>query len=254
MVDNEYITKFLSKDFRFDGRKRLDVREVSVETGVIGSAEGSARVKFGDTEVLAGVKFEISTPYPDSPDAGNLMVNAELTPLSDPAFETGPPSETAIELARVVDRGLRESGAIDFSKLVITAGEKVWTVIVDVVSINNDGNLIDVCGLAAIAALKHAKFPNVVDDKIDYKKLTDKGIPLNEIPVPVTVFKIGDSFIVDPIREEEKALDSRVTFTITSKGDLCSLQKGGSHSISSEDLEKMIDIAIDTSKKVRGSL
>jgi exosome complex component RRP42 len=122
----EHILKSLSKGIRFDGRKLEEMREVTVESGVSISAEGSARVRMGETEVIVGIKMAVETPYPDTQDRGNLMVNAELLPLSNPEFEAGPPGIEAIELARVVDRGIRESEAVDFGKLCIKEGEKVW--------------------------------------------------------------------------------------------------------------------------------
>ena len=40
-------------------------------------------------------------------------------PLADPTAEPGPPGEDVIELARVVDRGIRESGMVDLKQLVL---------------------------------------------------------------------------------------------------------------------------------------
>ena len=111
------IKEYLRKGKRFDGRKPEEFREISIETGVSKNAEGSARVKIGKTEVLVGVKMAVAEPYPDSPNKGNLMVTAELIPLSSPRFENGPPRFNAIELGRVTDRGIRESKFIELEKL-----------------------------------------------------------------------------------------------------------------------------------------
>jgi len=146
-------------------------------------------------------------PYPDTPDEGSIMVGAELLPLSSPEFELGPPGQKAIELARVVDRGIRESKCIDFKKLCITEGEKAWTIVIDICTINDAGNLLDASSLAAIAALRNTTFPEYKDDKIDYKKKTSKKLELKDIPLSVTVIKIGDKFLVDPDSDEEKAIE-----------------------------------------------
>lgn len=45
--------------------------------------------------------------------------------MASPAFEPGRPPESAIELGRIVERGLRESKAIDTEALCIVAGVKV---------------------------------------------------------------------------------------------------------------------------------
>ena len=113
-----HVLKALHADLRYDGRKKESFRKVIVEYDISKSAEGSARVKIGDTEVLAGVKVAIETPYPDTPEQGSLMVNAELLPLSSARFEPGPPSTEAVELARVVDRGIKKSSTIYTKKKI----------------------------------------------------------------------------------------------------------------------------------------
>lgn len=258
MIDKEtkkHIVGLLKKGARLDGRKALDYRDVSVEYGVTDTAEGSARVQIGDTVVIAGIKLSTMTPYEDSPDEGTLMVGAELMSMSSPEFEDGPPGIDAIELGRVCDRGIRESHAIDVKKLCIEAGEKVWAVSIDVCSMNDGGNLFDASALAAIAALKDTRMPVIGEDgAIEYMNLTDESLPLNKIPVAVTVRKIGDEFIVDPLPQEEKATDSRLTITVDENNTIISLQKGGDQALKIEEIEKMIDIAIEKSADLRKAL
>ncbi len=176
-----HVLRLLEKGVRLDGRKLTEFRKpISVEYNISKSAEGSAKATIGDTVVFAGVKMEVGEPYPDTPDAGSLMVGAELYPLSNPDFESGPPSMAAVELARVVDRGIRESEAVDFEKLCIKSGELSWIVVADICTLNDCGNLFDASALATIAALKATKLPALVNDKVDYTKLTEEGLPLTE--------------------------------------------------------------------------
>ncbi len=199
----EHIKQALRKGKRIDGRAPLDLRKITIETGFLSTAEGSARVKCGNAEVIAGVKMAMEKPYDDTPEDGVLMVNSELLPMSNPDFESGPPSIESIETARVIDRGIRESKAMDTKKLCITKGEKVWTVAIDIVPINYDGKVIDLGGLAAMAALKTTRFPTVEEDgTVDYHKRSDKILEMRFFPIPITVSKIGDIFVVDPTAEE----------------------------------------------------
>ena len=144
-IIEKHVSNLLDKEIRLDGRTVDEYRKVEVEYGISPvSAEGSARVRIGHTEVVAGIKMEISVPYPDSPDQGTFIANVELLPLSSPNYESGPPGIESIELARsVVDRGIRESHTLDFKKLCIKEREKAWTIMVDLYSINDDGNLAD---------------------------------------------------------------------------------------------------------------
>lgn len=246
-----HIIGYLNSDVRYDGRKKLDYRKIAVETGIIRTAEGSARVQIGETEVLVGVKFEVGKPYPDSPDEGTMMVNAELIPLSSPDFESGPPRIESIELARVVDRGVRESGAIDYKKLCIKPGELSWTIVVDIVPVNAAGNLFDASALAVLLAIKDAKFPTLNGESIDYKNLTKKTILMEEEPVSVTVLKIGEHYVVDPIPDEEKVLDARLTVATLKDETICAMQKGGELPLSTEDIKNMIEISIKKAKELR---
>ncbi|MEM4246015.1 MAG: RNA-binding protein, partial [Candidatus Bathyarchaeia archaeon] len=151
-IEQKTLIDLISGGKRIDERSPTDYREVKIEVGVIEKADGSAQVHLGKTKIMVGVKVDVGEPFPDTPDSGVLTVNAELVPLASPSFEPGPPDENAIELARVVDRGIRESGAIDVKKLCIIPGRKVYVIFVDMYVLDHDGNLIDAAAMAAFAA------------------------------------------------------------------------------------------------------
>ena len=250
-VSKEHIVSALKKGTRLDGRKPDEFRPVTIEVGTIATAEGSAIVRCGDTEVIAGVKMALGKPYPDRPDSGTLTVGAELLPISNPLFESGPPSTESIELARVIDRGVRESKAIDEHALCITPGEQVWMVNVDLCPLNTDGNLIDVGALAAIAALKSTRLPAIKEGVVDYKDKTDERLPVGIVPIPVTVIKIGDVLLVDPSADEFGVADARLTITTEEDGTICSLQKGGDEALTLEEVGQMIDLATAKASELR---
>lgn len=257
VVNRETIAQLAKENKRMDHRPLNDFRQpIKIETDISWTAEGSAKVQIGKTIVMAGVKLSIEKPYNDTPDEGGIMVNAELTPLSSPEYEPGPPGEKSIELARVVDRGIREAKAIDLKQLCIVPGEKAWFVIVDIITVNDDGNLFDVAGLAVLTALKAAKFP-VVDEEtgaIDYKQKTDKPLPLTKEPLPITVYKVCGNLLIDPTREEENTYDARLTVASDSDGTISALQKGGSIPLTIDEISKMIDLALEKAKFLREEL
>jgi exosome complex component RRP42 len=254
IINKDTIAQLASKGKRIDGRGLLDYRTpITIETGISWTAEGSAKVQIGKTVVLAGVKTAIDKTYNDTPDEGGISVNAELVPLSSPEYEPGPPTMKAIELARVTDRGIRESKSIDFKKLCIKPGEKAWFVTIDIIAINDAGNLFDAATLAALAALKAARFP-VVDPEtgaIDYHKRTETKLPIKKESLSVTVYKINGSFLVDPTLEEEHAYDARLSVAADEKGIISALQKGGVTPLTAEEIAQMIDIALDKIKFLR---
>ncbi len=221
------IEQLIEKGKRLDGRGVGDYREIKIEQGLIERAEGSARVLLGKTEVLVGVKVETGTPFPDTPNEGVLTVNAELVPLASPTFEPGPPDENSIELARIVDRGIRESKVIDTEKLCIEPGKKVFIVFVDIYVLNHDGNLIDASALAAVSALMNTKMSNyeIEDGEVKIKQGYTQ-LPMKNHPITVTLGKINNKLIVDPWLEEEQVMDSRLSIAINDEGNICAIQKG----------------------------
>ncbi|TEU14876.1 MAG: exosome complex protein Rrp42 [Hadesarchaea archaeon] len=246
-VRRDYIADLARQGKRIDTRTMDQFREVSVEVGPIKSAQGSALVKVGKTQVVAGIKVEHAEPFPDKPDNGMLVVNAELLPLASPTFEPGRPSENAIELARVVDRGIRESNAIDLDKLVIKSGEDVWAVFIDIYVLDHDGNLIDASALAAIAALLNAKPP-------EDEAWTLPEFPIQKRPVAVTVAKINSKLMIDPCLAEEGVMEARITIATIEDGSICAVQKGGIGCFSREELEQAYEMARAEGAELRAKL
>ncbi len=253
-IKRNFILEVLKNNKRIDGRGFYDYRKIEIKTGVIKKAEGSALVKIGNTEVLAGVKLSLGTPYPDTPNEGALIVTTELIPLASAMFEPGPPDENSIELSRVVDRALREGEVLDLEKLCIVEGEKVWLVYVDIYTLNYDGNLFDACCLAAVSALLDARFPKLEDDRIIYEEKTNIRLPVKNYPLEVTYAKIGDYIVLDPCYEEEEVMDARITFGIKQDDTICAIQKGGRGSFKPDEILKLYDNAVEKARYLRSFL
>jgi len=246
----EYAIELIERGKRIDGRNFDEFRKIEIKTNVAGKAEGSAMVKLGETELIAGVKMEIAKPFEDTPNEGVLIVNAEFSPLASPDFESGPPSENAIELARIVDRGIRESKAIKMDELVIEAGEKVWGIFIDIHVINHKGNLIDAAALAAITALSNTRVPKIVDEKV-VRKDFERKLPVEHQPITVSVCRLGNKYILDPLLEEENVLDAKLSVAIMEDNRICALQKQGNKGLEFDEIETMIDLAMEKSKEIR---
>ena len=247
---NEYILKLLEKDERLDGRSLAEFRPAKVEQKNIKRAEGSARVTLGKTDVIAGIKIELGTPFSDMPDQGTLKTGAEFAPIAHPDFEPGPPSEEATELARVVDRAIRESDCIGLDKLIITPGEKCFEIYVDIHVMNHDGNLIDASSLAAIAALLNTQIPKLENEKIVRTEFSGK-LPVKSKPITVTVGKIIGKLLVDPTKEEEDMLESKLSVGSVDDGNISAMQKMGSGRLDEKDIDDMINIALKKSRELR---
>jgi len=259
LLKRDYILNLIRNGERIDKRKFDGYRKISIQKGFVeGKAEGSAYVKIGNTEVLAGVKIDVGDPFPDAPDEGIMSVSAEFRPIASPLFMSGPPGPDAIELARVVDRGIRESKCIATTELIVPNTEtvdsngkitkKVWVILIDIHVLNDDGNLIDASGIAAISALLDAKLPKYEDGKIIRNEFTGK-LPITKIPVPVTFFKIDNKILLDLNSDEEMAMDTRLTITTTDT--INAIQKGGSGRWKVEEIKECVNKAFIKAEEIR---
>jgi exosome complex component RRP42 len=175
-----------------------------------------------------------------------------MVPFAFPSFEPGPPSEAAIELARVVDRGLRESKAIPLETLCVEPGKKVIIVFVDVYVLDHDGNLIDASAMSALAALLTSKI-KTYELQGGEVRVKDESVPLavqNE-PVAVTTAKIDGNMILDPCLEEEVVMSSRLTVTSVRDGGLCAMQKGGLGVFTDQEVRQAVKTAIEKGREIR---
>ncbi|OLB89943.1 MAG: exosome complex component Rrp42 [Thaumarchaeota archaeon 13_1_40CM_38_12] len=252
-LKRDRILDLLKEDKRIDGRALDEQRPLSIETGVIPKANGSARIKLGNTQVITGVKIQPDKPFPDLGDKGILICTAEILPLADPRAEPGPPTEEVIELARVVDRGIRETEMIDLRQLVLKEGKSVIGLFIDSSVIDSDGNLFDACSYASVTAILSCSVPKyeLKDDvPVLVEGVTSKP-PLKTIPVSVTMARIGNYIVVDPTSEEEACMDARITITTNSEGNICALQKGGSDGFTVDQLVRCSEIALSVGTKIR---
>lgn len=245
----------LSRGKRLDGRNFESYRDLEIEIGIIDKANGSAKVKLGNTEVLAGVKVETGEPFEGLENKGALIMSAEVLPTASSHVEPGPPDEEAIELSRVVDRGVRESKMLDLDKLALIPGKIVYTIFVDCSIINSDGNLLDATSYAVVAALLTCKLPIFV---VENDRIIDTGSimppPITTIPVSVTAVRIGDSVLLDPTMEEEACMDARITITTQSEGDLVALQKGYTGPFSVNQILRSVEIARNKGEEIRSRI
>jgi exosome complex component RRP42 len=254
-IRKSQMVQLLAQGKRIDGRALDQSRPLKIETGLIQKANGSARVTLGNTQVIAGVKIATGTPFPDTPDKGLLVVNAEILPMASPYAEPGPPSEEAIELARVVDRGIRESEMVDLTNLCLIPGKSVVTVFVDCNVMNVDGNLFDATSYAVVSALRTSRMKKYVvkDEKAE---ATDEWIPVpvERTPVSVTLARIGDRMVVDPNTEEEASMDMRITITTDDEGHICASQKGEASTITPAQVLESADTSIRVGKRIRDQI
>jgi exosome complex component RRP42 len=256
----DFIRNLIAAGKRESGRDFGAMRDLKIEVGYVDKANGSALVHLGNTKVLAGVKVQVETPYNDTPNRGNFMTSAELCPMASPNFEAGPPRIEAIELARVTDRSLRESGVIDMEALCIEPKEAVWGVFVDMEILDYDGNLFDACSIAALAAVLSAQLPT--DCPKTGRHVYDEPQPLplklDNATFSTTFAKIDGHTLVDPDLYEELVCDTRITLGVDPNGNLRAGQKGGFGSWTFDELKALRgqaqELGVDVFAKINAAV
>ncbi|KAF9093530.1 Exosome complex component RRP42 [Mortierella sp. GBA35] len=277
-AERDYILKGIECNIRADGRQRPDYREVILETGVISQTSGSARVRIaGGTDVLVSVKADIGPVLVDpetgeGADKGQIICNVECAPSASQQFEGRGADELNNELTQMMTRFLSHNtlstsstttptstsstgtnngaGGINLSKLCIIPGEQCWILYVDALVLDYGGNLVDAVFMGTRAAIFDTRIPktevqDLGDGNFDFEVLDDvedteivEG--REDMPICVTLNKIGARHIVDASPLEELCTEAKLVVAVNRSGELCGLQKGQDGGIEPSLLLEMI--------------
>lgn len=252
-AEREYIEAGAACGVRGDGRGMLDVRPVTLETSMLPTASGSARVRIGTvTDLLVGIKAEVVEPAVDAPDEGVLSFTVECSSLASPDFVGRGAADLNAELSQLLTRlyaspatrGLRQG-------LSLIPGKKCWILHVDALVLDSGGNLFDALSIAVRAALCVCVLPNVVviageaddDDEIEVDEDVFALLPhARDAPVAVTLSSLGGRslYIADSTSEEESCAKAAVTVGVNLSGHACGAVSGGTGGVDIDTLSNML--------------
>ncbi|EYU31392.1 hypothetical protein MIMGU_mgv1a023208mg, partial [Erythranthe guttata] len=249
-----FIETALLSELRIDGRGPFDYRNVTIQF----------EVQLGQTRIMGFVTSQLVQPYRDRPNEGSLAIFTEFSPMADPSFETGRPGEFAVELGRIVDRGLRESRAVDTESLCVVAGKWVWSVRIDLHILDNGGNLVDAANIAALAALLTFRRPECTlggedgQEVIIHSPEVREPLPLivHHLPIAVTFAFIGSesTVVIDPSHFEEAVMGGKLTATLNTNGDVCAIQKAGGEGVIQSVIMQCLRIASVKAADITGKI
>jgi len=251
--ERRYIEGGVEVNIRNDGRGRHDYRDFTIETGSIATqANGSCRLKLHNTDILVAVKVELGIPDENTPDCGKVQFAVECSPSAAREFDGRGAEELNVELAGLLQRIFDNQSALNLKNLCIIPGQKCWVIYVDALVLDSDGNLIDAISIGSKAALYNTKIPKInltpgdneqMDIEIDGESNEWTRIDIENVPICVTLTKIGSRHIVDATLEEELCVNARLTIAINKKGNVCSIQKGGAGGLDPSLLHDMMSSA-----------
>lgn len=256
----------VASDVRDDGRARLDYRELVVETGVLQQTNGSAVVRLGGTRVLVGIKVEVGQVSAAAPGHGRLQCavdwcgscRAASVAVHNAAARIEQEERSATLSKRLENTLLpgngasKDGGGLDLSQLIIVEGRECWVVYVDVLVLGNDGNLFDVMTMAARAALFNTRIPAIelvegedgdLEIALSDDPMACKRLVIDNVPICVSLTKIGPHYVIDPTYEEELCMSMQAIVSVDKKGRFCGISKSGRGNLHSSALLSMLESA-----------
>ncbi|KAJ3351279.1 Exosome complex component RRP45 [Entophlyctis luteolus] len=249
-----FVAAAAKEGLRIDGRGPHEFRDLRISLGQGGY--GSAEVLLGKTRVLANVSADVVRPSAANPSEGFVVFNTSFSPMASPSFEIGRLTDEEVLVSRMLEKALRRSRAIDTEGLCILAGEKVWSVRIDIHVLDHEGNIVDCACVAAVSALMHFRRPDVtVDgDKVTHSTNERNPIPLSihHIPICITFgfFDKGERVIVDPTYLEEQVQDGKFVVVVNTHRELCSMSKAGGASLNIAKIMQCTEVAATKAAEV----
>jgi ribonuclease PH len=223
------------KMVRAAGRGPAEMRTVEIIPDFISSAEGSALIRLGETQVICTATVDdgapqfmkgrgsgwISSEYAMIPRATNTRTPREAS--------RGRQSGRTMEIQRLIGRSLR--AVADLAAL----GER--TVWIDCDVIRADGGTRTASITGAMVALGLA-FKKLVQEE------TLKSIPLKDTVAAISAGIIGGERLLDLDFAEDSNAEVDMNIVLTGSGRLVEIQATGEgHSFSIEELNQMVDLA-----------
>ncbi|KAJ3371804.1 Exosome complex component RRP42 [Kappamyces sp. JEL0680] len=223
VCEADYIARAVERGIRGDGRGCLDTRQVYLELGLYPQSSGSCRVSLdGGTDVLVGVRAAVGEVEEVGQSVGRVVVSVEWYVLvhqflslqhangaSSPSARIYHDKRELEDICTLYSQFLTRTlngphGGLDLSSLCIIPSKSCWIINVDVL-------------------------------------ILDWG--RENIPLSVTLSRIGNGQVVDCSAMEELCSSSRLSVIVNSQGQLCGMQKDLNGCLDPSVLVDMVEVA-----------
>lgn len=245
-----FILHGIQDNLRTDGRGCEDYRYMELETNIVQNTNGSARLRLSNTDVLVGVKAELSDVNLDKPKEGWLEFFVDFSANAAPEFEGRGGEEDAAKISCMLSKAYSNNACLDLEQLCVISNTKCWILYIDILVLECGGNLFDAISLAVKAALHNTRIPitNLISGEkgMEEVELTDDPhncwrIDIQNMPCIVTVFKIGNHHLVDASLEEESCTHCSLMMGVTVSGSITAVDKNGSGSLDPDSILDMVE-------------
>ena len=220
---------------RIDGRQAGQLRPVEIIPNFLATAEGSALIKVGNTQVLCAASVEDSVP-PFLRNTGKGWVTAEYAMLPRATAKRtaresvkGKTSGRTHEIQRLIGRSMR--AAVDASAL----GER--TIVLDCDVLQADGGTRTAAITGACVALTLA-----LRQLVQFKVL--RTMPLKEFVAATSVGLVRGAPMLDLCYEEDSQADVDMNVVMTGAGKFVEIQATAEHvTFDDAQMAVLVDLA-----------
>jgi ribonuclease PH len=220
---------------RYSERKYDQMRDVSIETGILDHAEGSCIIRIGQTHVICSASVEDGVPR-FLKGQGKGWLSAEYSMLPRATHQrtrrevfNGQPCGRTHEIQRLIGRSLR--AVMDFKKL----GER--QVIIDCDVINADGGTRTASITGSYVALYLAMQSLI-------KRRIIRSNPIISQIAAVSCGIKGSNVMLDLDYEEDSNIDVDANFVLCSDGKLIEVQASAErYSFTAAQMSRMLQLA-----------
>jgi ribonuclease PH len=220
---------------RPDQRTATEMRPLEIVPNFISSAEGSALIRLGETQVICTASVEDAIPvFQKGSGRGWITSEYAMIPRSTStrtAREStrGRPSGRTMEIQRLIGRALR--AVVDMAAL----GERTVWIDCDVIRADGGTRTASVTGSLVALGLAMQKLQTQRSLKVN---------PVKDYLAAISVGIVGDELLLDLSYAEDSSADVDMNVVMTGKGQLVETQataEGSTFSV--EDLNKLIELA-----------
>jgi ribonuclease PH len=223
------------KLIRPDQRAATEMRSVEIVPHFISSAEGSALIRLGETQVICTASVEDGVP-PFQKGSGRGWITSEYAMIPR-ATQTRTPRESTrgrqggrtMEIQRLIGRSLR--AVIDLEAL----GERTVWIDCDVIRADGGTRTASVTGSLVALGLSIQKL---------VEQRTLNRLPLKDYLAAISVGMVGGETLLDLSYAEDSCAEVDMNVVMTGAGQLVETQATAEGRVFSvEDLNRLIELA-----------
>lgn len=253
-AERSYIREGVDVGLRADGRGCEEWRQIIARRSVIDQAAGSAEVRIGNSHVTVGILGTIRDSLGSGKEEIKFNVDMSSASRCDPRranlIEDKMISTLESELESILREIYVESKMIDYGRLEYSSHRKSWSLSVDVLALESDGNFFDCVVLATSLAFSSLRLPKIHIEEsgesfqISFLNETDpsKSFSIAELPISISLSIFGQSVLVDTTATEDSCADTKLFISFINNV-FCDFRKIGPGFFDVTAIPRVVEVA-----------